>query len=226
MYTFWIESVLRKTKTPTIMKKLLLPFVCLLCIQFAQAQVKFGVRAGISTADISPSELNITRQGQFQDFKLAVKEANYGTHFGLFTQIQMGKFFIQPEVIFNSNSVDFQASELDNVNQIFREKYQYLDIPFMMGLKYGPLRLQGGPVGHLFVNSKSDLFRIDEYDQNFDDFTIGWQAGIGLDIWKFVLDFKYEGRFNNFGDHIEFAGQQFEFDEKPGRMVLTLGYAF
>ncbi|MEO1514304.1 MAG: porin family protein [Bacteroidota bacterium] len=208
------------------MKKLMLFAVCLMSLQMAQAQFKFGVRGGITTADVNPGELLITNRENFQDLKLSVSEANYGIHFGLFTQIQMGKFFIQPEAIFNSNSVDFRAEDLNNVSDILTEKYQYLDIPFMMGIKMGPLRLQGGPVGHLFVNSKSDLFDIQGYDQNFDRMTYGWQAGVGLDIWKFVLDFKYEGNFNNFGDHIVFNDRPYAFDDTPGRMVFSLGVAF
>ena len=139
---------------------------------------------------------------------------------------ELGKFFIQPEVIFNSNSVDFRKEDLNNFSEILTEKYQYLDIPFMMGFKFGPLRLQGGPVGHVFLNSKSDLFRINGYSQTFENMTYGWQAGLGLDIWKFVLDFKYEGAFNNFGDHMRIGNQQLEFDDNPGRMVVSLGIAF
>lgn len=199
---------------------------CLMSIQMAQAQIKFGVRAGISTTDVQPGELLVTNSENFRDLKLSVSEANYGVHFGLFTQIQMGKFFIQPEAVFNSNSVDFRTEDLDNVSQLLTERYQYLDIPLMMGFKFGPLRLQGGPVGHLFVNSKSDLFDIDGYDQNFEKMTYGWQAGVGLDIWKFVLDFKYEGAFNNFGDHIVFNDRPYQFDDKVGRMVVSLGVTF
>lgn len=96
----------------------------------------------------------------------------------------------------------------------------------MMGLKYGPLRLQGGPVGHLFLNSKSDLFDLEGYDQRFDEMTYGWQAGIGLDIGKVILDFKYEGNFNNFGDHIVFGNNSYQFDDSPGRFIASLGIAF
>jgi len=96
----------------------------------------------------------------------------------------------------------------------------------MMGFKFGPLRLQGGPVGHVFLNSTSELFDIEGYDQKFDEMTFGYQAGVGLDIWKLVLDVKYEGNFNKTGDHIVFAGQQFNFDQTPGRLLVSVGFAF
>ena len=211
------------------MKKLILVCSLLCCSLWASAQFKLGVRAGMSTQDVSPNQLLITQSEDFEELGLSVKNANYGIHFGFFTQIQMGKFFIQPEVLFNSNSTDFSVKELtisNAVGDIRREKYQYLDIPFMMGVKYGPLRLQGGPVGHVFLNSSSELFDINGYDQKFDEMTFGWQAGIGLDIWNFLIDVKYEGRFNNFGDHLVFGDQQFSFDQKPGRFIATLGFAF
>jgi len=81
-------------------------------------------------------------------------------------------------------------------------------------------------VAHVFLDSTSELFDFANYEQNFDDLTIGYQAGIGLDIWKFVLDFKYEGNFQKYGDHLVFFGNQYQFDDSPGRMIASLGFAF
>ena len=84
------------------------------------------------------------------------------------------------------------------------ENYQYLDIPLIIGLKAGPVRLGAGPVGHVFIDSSSELFDIDGYEQKFDEMTWGWQGGIGFDIWNIHLDIKYEGNFSNFSNHFIF----------------------
>ena len=195
----------------------------------AMGQIKFGIKGGLSTTDIEPSQLLIMNSSDAQEFGLAVKNANYGAHLGLFTQIKIRKFFIQPEVLFNSNSVDYEIEDFEGseiVTTIKQEKYQYLDIPLMMGLKFGPLRLQGGPVGHVFLNNSSELFDIEGYDDKFEKMTFGYQAGIGLDLWKLMLDFRYEGNFNKFGDHITFGGTQFNFDKTPARFVASVGISF
>ncbi len=196
--------------------------------QLALAQFKIGLKGGINTSDLKPSQLAIHNVQSLNDFTLAVKDANYGLHFGLLMQAQIGNFFIQPELLFNSNSVDFSVRDIgDGVTEkIFNEKYQYLDIPLLMGFKFGPLRLGGGPVGRVFLHSKSELFDIKGYSQKFDDMTYAWQAGMGLDLGRLMLDMRYQGSFQNFGEHIVFGNQQFNFDDRPGGFIASLGFTF
>ncbi|MEM1322181.1 MAG: outer membrane beta-barrel protein [Bacteroidota bacterium] len=212
------------------MKKLILLCCCLCTVFFAQAQFKFGVRAGLSTQDVAPGELLVNREGNsFSNLGISVADANYGMHFGIFAQVQIEKFFIQPEILFNTNSTDFSVRDFGDgeaVDFVLNESYQHLDIPLMMGAKFGPLRLQGGPVAHIFLNSSSELFDLEGYRQDFDEMTYGWQAGIGLDIWKIVFDVKYEGQFNKFGDHINFDNNGYSFNERPGRFIATVGFTF
>ena len=85
------------------MKKLTL-ILLLCCITgFAHAQFKLGIKAGVSTTSLSPSDLNILSQNGVDDFKLALENAKFGVHAGLIFRGQIGKFLIQPEVVFNSN---------------------------------------------------------------------------------------------------------------------------
>ena len=189
----------------------------------AFGQARFGIRAGLSTSDINPDQLMITDETTLDEFTLAVKDAKYGVHAGLFAKFPIGKIlFLQPEVVFNSNRVDFERGDL---NEVFSEKYQYLDIPVMAGLKLGPFKPQVGLVGHVFLNSSSE-FDLESYKQDFQSLTLGWQGGLGLEIKKIFIDFKYEGNFSNFGDHIVVAGQSYEFDDKPSRLILSVGLAF
>ena len=150
-------------------------------------------------------------------------------HGGLIFKYRKKRWSIQPEILFNSNRVDFEVEDVNNPElgtQIREETYQYLDIPLLIGLHLGPIHLQGGPVGHVFLNSSSELSDFEGYRQDFEDLTLGWQAGLGLDIWNFTLDFRYEGNFTNFGEHIEFFGDTYDFDDKPSRWLFSLGYYF
>jgi len=208
----------------------MLIFAALFLVQITNAQVKFGLRAGISTADVSTEQIRVKNAQDLDALGISVANANYGVHFGAVIQVQIGKrFFIQPEVLLSSNSVDYKIEnfrEVQTFQNIAKESYQYLDIPIMMGFKFGPLRLQGGPVAHKFLNSTSDLTDISGYDPEFKDWNLGYQTGIGLDIWKFMVDVKYEGTFQNKGDHFNFFGNDYNFDTKPGRFVATLGFTF
>ncbi len=142
--------------------------------------------------------------------------------------IQIVSFLIQPEFNYHSNTSNFELSELtsDPISEVFSEKYQYLDIPLLLGCKIGPLRLMAGPEGHVFLNSTSSLLDIEGYEQDFQTLTLGWQGGIGLDLWNIILDIRYQGNFTNFGDHITFLGQEYEFNDSPSRVLFSVGWLF
>ncbi|HHM21749.1 MAG TPA: PorT family protein, partial [Bacteroidetes bacterium] len=186
-----------------------------------QAQFKLGVRAGLSTTNLDRETIN--QNG----LSLAIKDAKYGYHLGLFARVGLGKaLYLQPEALFNSNTVDFEIDEMGSaIPAILQEKYQNLDLPLMLGLKLGPIRLEGGPVGHVFIQSKSELEgQVVGYAQRFKDFNLGYQAGLGLDIGqRLLLDVRYEGNFNNFGDHIVLFDQPVAFSQNPTRIVATIG---
>ncbi len=203
-------------------------FFSICCLSTAEAQLKIGLRVGTSTTDISTSNLNIIENGATQ-LTLALKEAKYGIHGGLVIQGKIGKFLIQPEILFNSNSVDYEVTDTQNPGfpaEIRQEKYQYLDIPLLFGAKFGALRLHAGPVGHLYINSASELTDIQGYAQKFKEFTFGWQGGLGVDLWKLMIDLRYEGNFSKFGDHITFFGDTYNFDKSAARFLISLGFMF
>lgn len=195
----------------------------------AYSQVKFGLGIGMSSVDIAPSDLVITNSSGSQQLLMQLESANYGVHAGMALRIMIKKFFIQPQVFLNASSADFRLEDLQGGNlpsKVFREKYQNLDLIPLFGYKLGPLRLQAGPVAHYFLACQSDLDEIPDYQKVFEEFTYGYQAGIGLDIWKIFIDLSYEGNFSRFGEHINVFGKKFAFDKNPARFVVTAGYFF
>lgn len=211
-------------------KDLILLVMCGVMSVQAFSQVRVGIKGGLASTDVPAGSLVILDQDDVEDFTLSIQDAKYGFHLGFFVQAQLGTFFIQPEVLFNSTSVDYSLEDIQGIDpvQIRDENYQYLDIPVMLGVKLGPLRLGAGPVGHLFLNSTSDLSDIfnEDYEQAFDDLTLGWQAGAGLDLWKLHLDFRYEGNFTDFGNHLVFYGERYTFSEAPSRLIASVGISF
>jgi hypothetical protein len=211
-----------------MMNRILLPLLLLFSLSSA-AQVRIGFGLGMSTTDVSPSDLLVANPNGTESLLMKLESANFGLHGGVTLRVPIKKFFLQPSVYFNSSSADFRVEDLQSggAEKLLREKYQNLDIPFLMGFKLGPLRLQAGPVGHVFLDCQSELDeQIPDYEKNFEDFTFGWQAGLGLDIWKIYLDVNYEGNFSRFGEHINLFGEQLAFDDTPSRFVATIGVLF
>lgn len=196
-----------------------------------QGQVDFGVKVGVNTFgnNNSKASLRVTNPQNMQIYDFSVREAQYGYHAGIFARFNIKKFSIQPEILFNSDNVDFSLKDSMNnnvLNSVGNESYQSLDIPLMLGLKVGPLKLLAGPVGHMFLNSASDLTEETFYDSIHEKFDVGWQAGIGFDIWKLTFDIKYEGNFNKFGSHLVLFGEEVAFSNNENRILASLGFRF
>jgi hypothetical protein len=209
------------------MKQFIFIFL-LACISYNSfGQIEFGVKTGLSSYDLAKDGI-IINQGD-QNIEWNIKNAGYGHHFGIYTRLSILGIFIEPSLLFNSSKVNYDIKtygESGVFNTIKSEKYNHMDIPVIAGFKLGVLRFQGGVVGHLFINSVSDVVDIKGYEQRFKQATYGWQAGTGLDIWKLRLDLMYEGNFDKYGDHITIGGHPYTFAETPSRLMLTLGYKF
>lgn len=216
-------------KNHSAMKNYLL-FVGLLFLSvLAQAQLTIGIKGGLNTTSIAPEELEILNLEDAKKFGISVKDADYGLHFGLYVQGQMGKFIFRPEFLFNSNKVNYNVKEFgvgNVVNKVKSETYQYFDIPVMMGVKLGALRVMTGPVGHVFIDSKSELKDLSGYAEKFDKMTYGYQLGLGLDAGRISIDGRYEGNFNKASDHFSFFDHDYQFSSTPSRFLISLGFRF
>lgn len=189
-------------------------------------QFLFGLKAGASTANIAADEVDFTNAGR--QFKIAVEENEFSYHLGVFSQFRVNNWTIQPEVLFRSSRSDYAFSEFvtsEFVTSIRTEKYAYVDVPLMFAYRVGALRLQAGPVAKFYIDSSTELIGIAEYSESFDQVEFGYQAGIGLDIWRFVVDLKYDRDLDNIGDHMSFAGQTVDFNAKAGRFLFSVGYS-
>jgi hypothetical protein len=210
------------------MKRFILSILFVFSIfAISQAQIEFGVKAGLSSYDLANEGILISTGDQ--DIKWNIADAGYGHHFGVYTRLSALGLFLEPALLFNSNKVSYEIStysEAGVFNTIKNEKYNTMDIPVIAGFKLGVLRFQGGVVGHIFINSISDVVDIKGYDQRFKGATYGWQAGTGVDLWKLRLDLMFEGNFDKFGDHITIGGHNYAFADTPSRLMLTLGYKF
>jgi len=194
----------------------------------ASSQIELGVKAGLSSSDLDPESILI--HNGLNTTEISIAEAGYGFHFGLYTRLRIANIFIEPSFLLNSSRVDYNVEEQIVETGVFStiksETYNNLDIPLMIGMKIGFLRIQGGPVAHILLNSTSELTDINGYRQRFRDASYGIQGGIGLDIWRIRLDLNYETNLSNYGSDVDIDGETFQFDQRPGRMVASIGLRF
>ena len=211
--------------------KALFAFLFLLTIGFhTSAQSSAGVKFGLSTPDISPQKFLVMDQG-VPYYLISVEHTNYGIHAGIFLQVQMGHFFMQPELLFNSSSIEYGLDSLyapDAGKVHFTGTYRNLDLPFILGFKAGVFRIGAGPVGHMFVSGESGFKDYEGYypDNDKNKFSWGWQGGIGFDFWKLHFDLRYESNYSTVGDYITFFGKPYDFATDNKRFIGSVGLSF
>lgn len=211
-----------------MMKKFILIVFSVLIVLPAFSQVKFGLKAGLSTTNIKMEDLKTLTSGETQYVVDAIKGANYGFHGGAFVRFSMLGFYVQPELLFASRTDEYNVTELDNPTVVVKQQFNQLDIPIMLGLKVGPLRLNAGPSARLLINSPKDLIEDPDFKAMYNKLTFGYQAGIGVDIIKrLTLDLRYEGSLQKYQTQIEnVAGDKFNLDDRPNAFLLSVGLMF
>jgi hypothetical protein len=213
------------------MRQVLIIFIVFTFLQqSANAQVfSWGVRLGAVSTSIDATPQTIL-DANTDSLKLSIANANFGIQGGFYTRIKLGPVYIQPELLFTSESYNYTKEDLSSsgVQEALTDQFNGLDIPIMVGVKMGPFRLQAGPIGSILISNDNQLETLSEtYKRKLSNLSWGYQAGAGVDIGSVNLDLKYEGGLSNtFVNDYEVFGNTYEFDTRQNRWVLTIGLKF
>jgi hypothetical protein len=213
-----------------MMKKLILILFSVFIMFPAFSQIKFGLKAGLSTTNLKMADIKTLTSGETQYVVNAIKGANYGFHGGAFVRFSMLGFYVQPELLFASRTDEYTVADVGTpASQIIKkQQFNQLDLPIMLGMKLGPVRLNAGPSARLLINSPKDLIDDPDFKAMYNSLTFGYQAGLGVDILKRItLDLRYEGSLQKYQTQIKnIAGDKFTLDDRPNAFLLSLGIMF
>lgn len=199
----------------------------LFSIYDSHSQIDFGIKLGLNSTQIKSDSISFSSSSE--ELQIVLEDIEYGIHFGIYTRFKILSFFIEPSLLFNSVTANFRLDQFTNnsiVSSIKKESYKNIDLPLLFGVKSGFINLHFGPIAHFQIQSTSELFEIDSYEQNFNAATFGYQGGIGFSFWKIGIELNYENNFSRFGNHIIINGTRFNFDDKPSRIIGTVRYSF
>jgi hypothetical protein len=204
------------------------------------AQLKYGIRGGINSSNIATDSQYLKDLITNNEYLIDFNTGSLGFHIGGLLQINMSNFFIEPQLLYTSVNNDVKyvqrswlpATDPDSFGQwqenedLGRQKLSKVDLPVIFGYRFGPLRVVAGPVGTMIVNTK--FVDLDAYNlaQNYKTATIGYQAGIGLELSSLVIDVKYEGNLSSIGDGITIGNKQYNFDQRMSQWILSVGFVF
>lgn len=197
-------------------KRFILTGLAIFFFSFSYGQlISVGPRVGISSSKISLKEnIDNVEEG----------DAIFGFHAGLFARITLANVYVQPEVLFTSNGGKIEFH--DGVTKQIKEyEFNKLDIPVMVGFKLNKvLRVQAGPVASLILKADAKEGGVTEdIKDNYKNATIGYQAGIGLDLGRLALDLKYEGNLSKLGSDVNIGNFTANTDVRNNQWLLSLG---
>lgn len=215
------------------MKKVLAALIILSALQanaqFNRKLVFVGVRGGANFSQLQTEGFQISKPGtSVQDFFRNNSSNRTGYVLGAYARIGR-KLFIQPEVLFSSKGGTFEILKNGSTSPVNIDvKFSQIDIPLLVGLKLGPLRLNAGPMASLNVSGGNNLgdavkvYTTQNFNKTIEQATFGYQAGIGIDIRSFNLDLRYESGFSNISQlNLQNNAQ---FNTKVSLWQLTAGF--
>jgi hypothetical protein len=166
------------------MKRIFLSALMILFSGVAFSQMlptfQLGVKGGANLSKFST-------EGTFDS------ENRAGYYVGIWTRIGAAGIHLQPEAYLSGKN-----ARIVEVNGIRDIKFTSLDVPVLLGTKFGAagvgLRLNTGPVFSFNLDNEQDLGDAagNVVDLNFKDQNIAWQFGAGLDIGQIGIDLRYE----------------------------------
>jgi hypothetical protein len=203
------------------MKKLLILIILFFSYAIAQAQIdiNYGVTTGINYN--SNGDLSITGTIAGLDEKITGKK-DVGYHIGLYTQFNLPKLYIRPELFFKRtkntyNHILSPSSEF---------KLSTLELPVLVGFKIiKPINFYIGPSLQYIIDN--------DFSSNFDlsidkELILEFNIGLGVQLDKFGIDLRYKTGFSEnlaiYIDNIPADGVGYSIDSKSDQLVLSFSY--
>jgi len=194
------------------MKKLLLVIVGMMCALQAFSQKNgVGLKVGMSSTQVN-----------FEGQQFVPSDAQLGYHVGAFARLGGVGFFVQPEVLFTQTNGRFKLElPSPNNNADYEVKFNRLDLPMMAGVRMLKIiRIMVGPIASFNIDSSLKDAGQTVQNVDFKNATLGYQAGVGVDLGNLSFEGKYEGGLSKFTDTIG----TFSTDNRLNQWVLSVGF--
>jgi hypothetical protein len=144
---------------------------------------------------------------------------------------RLGKtLFFQPEVFFSAKDYEVNAlNALTKSNDVVSFSQKSIDVPLLVGLKLGIIRIAAGPVASysFSADATADNALKSYFSGSAKEITnrsnFSYQAGIGLDILSLSLDFRYQGAISELSNTIAIPSG-YNYAQKPSFYQATIGF--
>ncbi len=198
-------------------------YAILICLAFTAltttAQIGLGLKIGVHSFDLSPRTI-------FSDDPNGIdyRDAQLGFQGGIFSQIKLGRFSLEPRIMLNSTKVKYSLNNSSSViTEIKEESFTNLDVLALIGFDILFLKAVLGPVAHINLSSPNEVFNVREYGSRLKNAEYGYRSGLSATLGKLSIGIEYEGNLPFKGDNISIAGQRLPIAHNEKRLLLNIG---
>ena len=193
------------------MKKLVLVlFVTLSSLTVYAQKNGLGIKGGLSSTQVN-----------FEGEEFIPSNAQLGYHLGVFARFGGVGFFVQPEVLFTQTSGSFKLEFPTSGTSNYEAKFNRLDVPVMAGFRMLKIiRVMVGPIASFNIDSSLQEAGKTVQNIDFKNATLGYQAGVGVDLGNLSIEGKYEGGLSKFTEAIG----SYPADNRLNQWVLSVGF--
>ena len=212
------KKLSQENKKMEIMKKVLLLFVLTFgFIQLSNAQVQFGLKAGINYNNNG----NLTLSNVVNN-AVEGADAKSGYHMGIWLRAKVPVLgvYIRPELVYTQVKSQYNYKS-SNTSYDFKK----IDIPVLFGKKvFGFGNVFIGPSFQYVLSSDFGFNSVSEV--SIDKFSLGLQSGFGVEFGKFGIDVRWERGLSKTEAFFLNATDtsNFSIDNRTNQIILGLSY--
>ena len=213
------------------MKKVIFTLLLIGYFSTASAQIfNFGIKGGInynSNGDLR----SVSSFSEIVDNVKISSDEESGFHVGIFTEMKLPLWlYLRPELYYEHTESSYKG-EHDKT----KLKLDKINAPILIGIRFlGIGRVFLGPSFHYTIStSLKDTPSFDNIKTiSSDDFSVGGQIGVGLNLGKFGADIRWETGFTDtealfVGDILDsIGGEEIKIDTSPQQFILSFYYKF
>ena len=169
-------------------KYFLLIFISIFCVSVSQAQeYSFGIKGGANYS--MTGEIKGSSSGGSGFFDGVVEgQPKVGFHAGVFFEMNFGKFFVRPEVMYNSMEMEFEFPAQNSIYAV-----EKLSIPLLFGYNvWGPIDVYAGPAYQNIMNATIEGTEPVNQTIVVQNTPLAVQAGVKASIGRFELGLRYD----------------------------------
>ena len=159
-----------------------------------------------------------------------IGDPKFGWQAGIFGRIGILGFFVQPEVLYTNYNTVVEIQETGTSTKTTnKQSYSQISIPLMIGYKFiNIIRINVGPTFNYNLSVNQEGKNLIEKVSSPKNYTIGWEGGIGVDVWRFILDVRVSGSFDNFkiATPLSSSSSVYQTENKFYSFSVSLGYSF